>query len=1025
MRRKATWALAAAVVMAVTLLTPSLRAGTTGKLTGLVRNEKGQPIVGANIRIEGLRIGALSDDDGRFLLLGIPAGEYPVRANLLGHAPFLAERVTITPDFTTELNIEMKTEAVQMGEVRVEAERPLLQKDATGTTRFISADDIQKLPTRGYRDAAAQQTGIVNFRQQIDRETQNQNTLIVRGGRPNEIAYYVDGFSQQDPLTGTSSTSISNNAIEEIVLLTGGFSPEYGRIMSGAVNVITREGGSKYFGAIEGVTDNLAGDWAKTRKTDYNVYDASLGGPVIPKLENLTFYLSGERRWQADRSPSHLSGVFRQQLENPISYSADLPGYSGLDPDYKPNNFSSGFTYQGKLAWALTDQVNVKVGTLGSQDKWREYAHTYLFNQTHMPRYKDDNQSYFASLNHALSTKSFYNVAVNFFQTERKRGDGIAFDDLSPQYVLAGTMPDTLRSFVTGLDSLIRDYDVVSAHDGVIDPTGGGYYRNINPRFDPDLPMFFESGHVFNNYLQRKSSYIGAQASFSSQIDAHNQIKVGADFQRHTLRYFQNLDPAGLGGENPNYNDYDAYGYELIVDSSFVWVRDIIDNGDGTFDTTLTKANVPRAARLKENDSGRDGPKHPKSWALYAQDKFEREGVIVNGGLRFDHINVDTQALRSEQYPLGEPGAQNDSLQNLLDTGDLVANRTYTRLSPRLGVAFPVNERTILRFNYGQFYQQPNLQDLYVSYRYLEYKVKAGGYYYGFGNPNLRPERTTAYEAGLQRQVGDNVRLDATAYYKDVKDLVEVANIAAGAGAKTKNFASYRNRDFATIKGVDVGFTMRPIRHIAGSVNYSLSYAQGTGSVSNTQRNVAWTASQPPKQTSPLDFDQRHKLSMNLDWRLGKGEGPLWGNVRPLENAGINLLLNVASGTPFTPTQTFNEVTLAAVSNLPNGPLNSRYGPWTLSLDLKASRGFHLGAFNLEAYAWVLNVFDNKNAIAVYTSSGSASTTNWLSTNEGQGYLDTAAARGVDGETLYRLAENDPNLFSNPRMLRFGLRGSF
>ena len=225
MFRRTTWAVAAAVVLAVTLIHPVSWSGTTGKLTGLVKNEKGQPLVGANIRFEGLHIGALSDDEGRFLMIGIPAGEYVVRANLIGHAAYLVEHVVIKPDFTTELKIELRTEALQMGEVRVEAERPLLQKDATGTTRFISADDIQKLPTRGYRDAAAQQTGIVNFKQQIDRETQNQNTLIVRGGRPNEIAYYVDGFSQQDPLTGTSSTSISNNAIEEVVLLTGGFSP--------------------------------------------------------------------------------------------------------------------------------------------------------------------------------------------------------------------------------------------------------------------------------------------------------------------------------------------------------------------------------------------------------------------------------------------------------------------------------------------------------------------------------------------------------------------------------------------------------------------------------------------------------------------------------------------------------------------------------------------------------------------------------------------------------------------------------
>src|SRR5207248_209515 len=193
---------------------------------------------------------------------------------------FAAQNVAIAPDFTTDLDITLQTEAVPMGEVHVQAERPLLQRDATGTTRFLSSEEIQKLPTRGYRDAAAQQTGVVNFQRQIDTETQNQNTLIVRGGRPNEVAYYVDGFSQQDPLTGTSSTTINNNAIQEVVLLTGGFNAEYGRVMSGAVNVVTREGSGKYSGALEAVSDALSGNWVNSVKTDYNLYDASIGGPV-------------------------------------------------------------------------------------------------------------------------------------------------------------------------------------------------------------------------------------------------------------------------------------------------------------------------------------------------------------------------------------------------------------------------------------------------------------------------------------------------------------------------------------------------------------------------------------------------------------------------------------------------------------------------------------------------------------------------------------------------------------------------
>src|SRR5262249_25033626 len=151
---------------------------------------------------------------------------------------------------------------------------------------------------------------------------------------------------------------------------------------------------------------------------------------------------------------------------------------------------------------------------------------------------------------------------------------------------------------------------------------------------------------------------------------------------------------------------------------------------------------------LEDVNDGRDGVKRPVTYSAFAQDKFERQGVIVNGGLRLDYLNVDTPALVSDQTPLGNPNDPTN-LPDSLEAKDLEKNRTYVRLSPRLGVAFPVDERTILRFNYGQFFQQPNLRDLYVSYRYMQYLLRTHPYYVPLGNPNLRPERTAAYEVGL------------------------------------------------------------------------------------------------------------------------------------------------------------------------------------------------------------------------------------------------------------------------------------
>src|SRR5262249_55548099 len=153
--------------------------------------------------------------------------------------------------------------------------------------------------------------------------------------------------------------------------------------------------------------------------------------------------------------------------------------------------------------------------------------------------------------------------------------------------------------------------------------------------------------------------------SLTSQVTPHHQLKVGGDFQRHTLRFFEHYFPTRLGGTDPDLEDFDGYGYDLKLHY----------DADG---------NVDRVD-LVENDGGRDGPKHPKTFALYAQDKYEREGVIVNGGLRFDHIDVDTPALKSDRFPLGNPDDINN-LPDSLENQDLQPNRTYARISPRLGV---------------------------------------------------------------------------------------------------------------------------------------------------------------------------------------------------------------------------------------------------------------------------------------------------------------------------------------------------
>src|SRR6185369_16754397 len=206
------------------------------------------------------------------------------------------------------------------------------------------------------------------------------------------------------------------------------------------------------------------------------------------------------------------------------------------------------------------------------------------------------------------------------------------------------------------------------------------------------------------------------------------------------------------------------------------------------------------------------------------------------------------KALVDPDRPLGA--------DNVLTDADLTNAKTYGHISPRVGIGFPVTPRTMLHVNWGQFYQQPNFQDLYVSYRFLAYKVQTGGYYVPFGNPNLKPEMTTAYEVGLSHQLNDFSKFDVSVYYKSVKDAVQLVNVPSVPYSLT----AFRNVGSATLKGVDLGFTLRPVNHFNASLGYSLLFAQVTRLVPNP----VWSATPFLHRTSRLDFDQRHKVTVNL-----------------------------------------------------------------------------------------------------------------------------------------------------------------
>ena len=255
--KKFKWTKGLFIVLVFAMIGSSLFAVTTGKITGIVKDAAdGEPLAGINVLLQNTMLGAATDEDGRYFILNVPVGTYSVRATAIGYKAMTVQGVHVTIDHTTTINVDMESTVLEGEEITVTAERKLIQLDNTATKTFISGADITSVPSGSFTDLVALEAGAVGGN--------------VRGGRASGTVYYIDGVSLRNPFTGYGgqntgfsagpNTNVSLNvdlpefAFDEIEMLTGGYSPEFGNAQDAVVNIATLEGRSKHTGRLR-ITD--------------------------------------------------------------------------------------------------------------------------------------------------------------------------------------------------------------------------------------------------------------------------------------------------------------------------------------------------------------------------------------------------------------------------------------------------------------------------------------------------------------------------------------------------------------------------------------------------------------------------------------------------------------------------------------------------------------------------------------------------------------------------------------------------
>ncbi len=446
-----------------------------------------------------------------------------------------------------------------------------------------------------------------------------------------------------------------------------------------------------------------------------------------------------------------------------------------------------------------------------------------------------------------------------------------------------------------------------------------------------NLGSYNYQGVQLTNYMQKTLSYI-LKGSLVSQVNSQNQVKTGFELSLPEVEFGTPV-------------------YLLYVNNEL-----------------LRKVDV----------EGYRGPmkRFPVMGAAYVQDQLDRGDLIVRYGARVDYFDARSTIPGDAANPANAIAG--------VPTADPVETTVKATVSPRVGVAFPIEDKAAVHFAYGHFRQFPSVSTMFSNsdYSVLE-NLQAGAADYGvMGNPDVRPESTVQYEVGYKQVVNPEFGFDLTIYYKDIRDLLGVEFVDTYTGA---TYSRLTNVDHGSALGLTLALDHRQVGPLSLSMDYTWQQAKGNASDPSETATRAAAGEDPRPRLVPFNWDQRH--TVNLTAALNTPGA--WT---------VAAVAKLASGQPYTP-QTQEAYGFGAATNAGRKPAG-------LLVDLRAEKKFGKDDAG-SVFVRVFNLFDTRffNG-AVFPSTGSPYYSSVVSPNE-------------------RIALADPTRLYQPRRLEMGMRLSW
>ncbi len=933
----------------VLLFSATAFAGTTGKIAGHVFDKAtGAPLPGVNVILEGTTIGAATNANGYYVILNVPPGKYTMKFSMIGYGEYRVKNVRVEIDLTTTINAKLTAQAISGKEVVIVAKRPIVKKDVSASMMNIGSKVVADLPVETVNQVLTLQAGI----------EQSSRGIVIRGSGPDQTAFMVDGLSMNDERSNLPYAAVSLSSVKEIQVQTGGFNAEYGNVRSGIVNVVTREGN-------------------RTRYNGSAIYRYS---PPAPKHFGPSLY-----------DPK--SYFNRPYLDESVCWTGTNNGawdqYTRAQyPNFEGWNAISDATFQD------SDPTNDLTPAAAKR----------LYEWQHRRQGDIKKPDYVVDLGFGgpvpFVSKRLGNL--RFFLTHFRQRDMFIFplsrDSYSENHTQLKLTSDITPSMKLVVTSLYGEVYSVSPYNWKTTPTGhvlktvsevANLLNSSSGASMLYMPGYFSPSAIYRHMIGVKFTHIVSpqtyyEISLEQLSNRYNTYKMA---DRDTTKKYE-IFPGYKVDEAP----YGYWGYSVTgIDGMIMggWMnlgRDKSRNSTTHFSFDLTSQvdqhnQIKTGVQVAYNDyrirSYTDSPSmntwtrsmvynvFPYRVGVYAQDKLEFQGFIANVGLRWDYSNPNGKWYELSDYDKYFKAGYGKNIEK-----DVPRKKTKARwtLSPRVGISHPITENSKLYFNYGHFTQEP-----FSSYRFRLQRESNGLVTY-IGDPNLKLEKTVAYELGFSQNLFNMFLLNIAAYYKDITNQpgwIFYQNIN-----NSVQYYKAASNNYQDIRGFEFTLNKRVGRWVTGFVNYTYDVA------SSGYFGLLRYYEDPNKERDYLRLNPyqskphpRPYARANINFHSPNNFWKSWLGFYPLGGWSMNILADWKAGSYAT----YNPHSLPGIKD------NVRWKNWH-NVNMRLSKLFNIRHYNVQLYLDIANVFNTK-----YMSSAAFS--------DNYDYLDYMASLHFSWET--------------------------